>query len=237
MIISLFFFIVLLNWIGLVVYTFSLTSILFFSLTMSFIVFIGNLLIAINKLRFKVLLFFVPKNVPYWLLPLLIWIELISFFIRGFSLGLRLFANILSGHLLLLIISFFLNIMLYNISNSYAQRQHHANDRQGNTKVTNNRRQTHGTWRLRTILWMRTTWVKRSAVNLKYFRHNHAWHCHSLGREVSVLAWVILSTSTQNETFIAWSFHERRRNNDQYPDRVIVYKMQYRSQLTSQHKE
>ena len=118
MIISLFFFIVLLNWIGLVVYTFSLTSILFFSLTMSFIVFIGNLLIAINKLRFKVLLFFVPKNVPYWLLPLLIWIELISFFIRGFSLGLRLFANILSGHLLLLIISFFLNIMLYNISNS-----------------------------------------------------------------------------------------------------------------------
>ena len=70
-------------------------------------VFIGNLLIAIDKFRFKILLIFVPKKVPYWLLPLLIWIELISFFIRGLSLGLRLFANILSGHLLLLIISFF----------------------------------------------------------------------------------------------------------------------------------
>jgi len=51
--------------------------------------------------------FFIPSNVPAFLLPFLILIELISYIIRPFSLAIRLFANMLAGHTLLFIIASF----------------------------------------------------------------------------------------------------------------------------------
>lgn len=50
---------------------------------------------------------FVPKGVPSVLLPLIVVIEVVSYFIRTFSLSLRLFANMMAGHTLLQILSGF----------------------------------------------------------------------------------------------------------------------------------
>jgi len=47
---------------------------------------------------------FVPSGVPWWILPVIIPIELISFFVRPITLSVRLFANMMAGHLMLKII-------------------------------------------------------------------------------------------------------------------------------------
>ena len=47
---------------------------------------------------FKFLSLFVPAGVPWWVLPLIIPIELISFFVRPLTLSVRLFANMMAGH-------------------------------------------------------------------------------------------------------------------------------------------
>jgi len=55
----------------------------------------------------KFLALFVPQGCPLLLLPLLVIIESISFIARNISLGLRLAANVLAGHMLLFILSGF----------------------------------------------------------------------------------------------------------------------------------
>jgi len=51
---------------------------------------------------------FIPSGVPLFLLPLLVFVDILSFFSRMFSLFVRLFANLFSGHLLIKIVSIFL---------------------------------------------------------------------------------------------------------------------------------
>jgi F-type H+-transporting ATPase subunit a len=51
--------------------------------------------------------FFVPKGVPAWLLPLMVPIEVMSYFIRPITLGVRLFANMVAGHVMLVVIGGF----------------------------------------------------------------------------------------------------------------------------------
>ena len=50
-------------------------------------------------------LIFVPKGIPAWLLPMLVIIEILSYVLRPLSLAIRLFANMLAGHILLHIIA------------------------------------------------------------------------------------------------------------------------------------
>lgn len=84
---------------------------LFYSLT--FFIF-GNVInVVLNRLQ--CINFLVPSNVPKLLYIILIPIELISHISKVFSLGIRLFSNILSGHILMNIFeSFFLELMLSN---------------------------------------------------------------------------------------------------------------------------
>jgi ATP synthase subunit 6 len=70
-----------------------LQVIITFTLALSFIYFIYFIYL------------FVPKNMPMWLLPLLTVVETLSFFLRPVSLGIRLFANMLAGHILLHILA------------------------------------------------------------------------------------------------------------------------------------
>nr|YP_007890316.1 ATP synthase F0 subunit 6 [Clathrina clathrus]AGB07377.1 ATP synthase F0 subunit 6 [Clathrina clathrus] len=98
-----------LNLLGLFSYILPLTSSIIICLYLSLTIFIANLLRGLFQYKAAFPLLFTPVGVPLYLLPLIIYIELISYFIKGFSLGIRLFANISAGHLLLLIISFFLN--------------------------------------------------------------------------------------------------------------------------------
>lgn len=100
---------------GLVPYGFSITSFPGVTLVLSSIVFFSCLFLAllipiysitnymsIYKVKYLYFLsFFAPHDVPTWLYPLIISIEVISFFFRLVSLGFRLAANLMAGHILL----------------------------------------------------------------------------------------------------------------------------------------
>ena len=112
----LFVFILTNNLIGMVPYSFAPTSHFVLTFFISFTVVFGSTILGfvIHKLKFFSL--FVPTGCPLGLLPLLVLIEFISYLARSVSLGLRLAANILSGHMLLNILSeFTYNIMDTNI--------------------------------------------------------------------------------------------------------------------------
>jgi F-type H+-transporting ATPase subunit a len=74
---------------------------------------LGATILGFNQHGLKYFSLFVPNGCPLGLLPLLVWIEFISYISRNISLGLRLGANILSGHMLLNILAgFTYNIMI-----------------------------------------------------------------------------------------------------------------------------
>ena len=95
---TIFIFILFGNVLGMVPYSFTYTSHIAVTFSLALVIFLGVTLIGIIKHGFKFLKFFVPSGVPKTLLPLLIPIEIISYFIRPVSLSLRLFANMMAGH-------------------------------------------------------------------------------------------------------------------------------------------
>jgi ATP synthase subunit 6 len=100
----LFTFILLSNLIGLIPYSFTTTSHLIVTFTLSFSIFIGINIICIQRHKFHMLSFFIPANTSFGLALLLVPIELISYIFRPISLGVRLFANLMAGHTLLKVI-------------------------------------------------------------------------------------------------------------------------------------
>lgn len=110
----LFIFILLNNLLGMVPYSFASTSHFILTFSLSFTVVLGATLLGFQKHGLVFFSLFVPAGCPLGLLPLLVLIEFISYLARNVSLGLRLAANILSGHMLLNILSGF----TYNIMTS-----------------------------------------------------------------------------------------------------------------------
>lgn len=110
----LFIFILVNNLIGLVPYSFASTSHFVLTFSLSFTVVLGATILGFSKHGLEFFSLFVPAGCPLGLLPLLVLIEFISYLARNVSLGLRLAANILSGHMLLNILSGF----TYNIMTS-----------------------------------------------------------------------------------------------------------------------
>lgn len=110
----LFIFILINNLIGMVPYSFASTSHFILAFSISFTVVLGVTILGFQKHGLKFFSLFVPAGCPLGLLPLLVLIEFISYLARNVSLGLRLAANILSGHMLLAILSGF----TYNILTS-----------------------------------------------------------------------------------------------------------------------
>ena len=109
---ALFIYILINNLVGMVPYSFAPTSHFILTFSLSFTVVIGATILGfqIHSLKFFSLL--VPSGCPLGLLPLLVLIEFISYLSRNVSLGLRLGANVLSGHMLLNILGgFTYNIM------------------------------------------------------------------------------------------------------------------------------
>ena len=109
---ALFIYILINNLVGMVPYSFAPTSHFLLTFSISFTVVIGATILGfqVHSLRFFSLL--VPSGCPLGLLPLLVLIEFISYLARNVSLGLRLAANVLSGHMLLNILGgFTYNIM------------------------------------------------------------------------------------------------------------------------------
>jgi len=100
-VLTLFVFILLCNLLGLVPYSFTPTSHIIVTFAMAAVVFVGVTVIGFVKHGAHFLSFFVPQGVPFALLLLLVPIEIISYFVRPFSLSIRLFANMLAGHTML----------------------------------------------------------------------------------------------------------------------------------------
>lgn len=111
---TLFIFILINNLIGMIPYSFASTSHFVLTFALSFTIVLGATILGFQKHGLKFFSLLVPAGCPLALVPLLILIEFISYLARNISLGLRLAANILSGHMLLTILAGF----TYNIMTS-----------------------------------------------------------------------------------------------------------------------
>ncbi len=98
---TLFMFILFCNLLGMVPYTFTVTSHIIVTFALAAIVFLGVTVIGFVKHGSHFLKLFVPSGVPFFLLPLLVVIEVLSYLTRPISLSVRLFANMMAGHTML----------------------------------------------------------------------------------------------------------------------------------------
>lgn len=105
---SLFFFILFANLNGNVPYGFTVTTSMIVALGLSVMIFLGVTILGLSIHKFHFFSYFVPSGAPAALVPLLVPIEIISYLARAVSLGVRLFANMVSGHSLLKILSGFI---------------------------------------------------------------------------------------------------------------------------------
>jgi F-type H+-transporting ATPase subunit a len=108
---TLFFYILVMNMLGMVPYGFTVTSHIIVTVALALVVFIGVTVIGILKNGTKFIGLFVPSGVPIWLLPLLVPIEILSYLVRPFSLSVRLFANMMAGHTMLKVFAGFVVAM------------------------------------------------------------------------------------------------------------------------------
>ena len=98
---TLFMFVLFCNMVGMLPYSFTVTSHIIVTFILAAIVFVGVTIIGFIKHGIKYLELFVPKGVPIALLPLIVIIEIISYLSRPVSLSVRLFANMMAGHTML----------------------------------------------------------------------------------------------------------------------------------------
>ena len=98
---TLFMFIFAANMLGMFPYFFTPTSQIVITATMALMVFFTVIAVGITKNGFKFLKLFVPSGVPWYILWFVVIIEIISFFSRPLSHAVRLWANVLAGHLVL----------------------------------------------------------------------------------------------------------------------------------------
>lgn len=108
---SIFIFILISNLIGLTPYGFTITSFIIKTFTISLTFLIALTIIGIVTQGPHFFDMFLPKGVPVALVPVLMIIEIISYVSRAFSLAIRLFANMMSGHSLLNILAGFTVIL------------------------------------------------------------------------------------------------------------------------------
>jgi ATP synthase subunit 6 len=107
LIFSIFFFVMCVNLIGLVPYSFTLTSHLVVTFALSIAIFIGINIICIRLHGLEFFSLFFPAGTSLGLAFLLVPIEIISYVFRPISLGVRPFANMMAGHTLLKVIAGF----------------------------------------------------------------------------------------------------------------------------------
>src|SRR5690606_13047316 len=98
---TLFTFILVMNLLGMLPYSFTVTSHIIVTFALAALVFVVVTAIGFARHGLGYLKLFVPEGVPMWLMPLIVPIELISYLIRPVSLSVRLFANMMAGHTML----------------------------------------------------------------------------------------------------------------------------------------
>jgi F-type H+-transporting ATPase subunit a len=98
---SIFVFILVLNAIGIIPYAFTVTSHIIITVAFALLVFLTVVIYGFWRHGLRFLKLFVPSGIPIYILPLVTAIEVMSFFSRPVSHSVRLFANMLAGHITL----------------------------------------------------------------------------------------------------------------------------------------
>lgn len=112
---SIFFLLLSINLIGLIPYSFTLTSHLIVTLALSLSIFIGINIICVRLHGINFFSLFLPAGTSVVLAFLLVPIELISYIFKPISLSIRLFANMMAGHTLLKVIAGFAFTLMGNV--------------------------------------------------------------------------------------------------------------------------
>jgi F-type H+-transporting ATPase subunit a len=109
---AIFFFVLVTNLLGFFPYTFSVTSQIIITATLALMVFLTVIVIGVKEHGLHFFKLFVPQGVPIYILPLVVAIEIISFLSRPVSHSVRLFANMLAGHITLNVFGAFVVMLL-----------------------------------------------------------------------------------------------------------------------------
>jgi F-type H+-transporting ATPase subunit a len=104
---SLFMFVLFGNLLGLLPFAFTFTSHIAVTFALAAVVFVLVTLVAFALHGKKFFGYFLPEGAPLWLAPIIIPIEVISYFSRPISLSVRLFANMVAGHVMLKVFATF----------------------------------------------------------------------------------------------------------------------------------
>ena len=108
---SLFMFILVVNVIGLLPYAFTVTSHIIVTVALALLVFLTVIVYGFWKNGLRFFKLFVPSGVPIYILPLIVLIEVMSFLSRPVSHSVRLFANMLAGHITLKVFAGFVTML------------------------------------------------------------------------------------------------------------------------------
>jgi F-type H+-transporting ATPase subunit a len=109
---SIFFFILLCNLLGFIPYSFTATAQIIITASLALLVFLTVLIVGIKDHGVQFFKTFVPPGVPIYILPLVVAIEIVSFLSRPVSHSVRLFANMLAGHITLYVFGSFVIMLL-----------------------------------------------------------------------------------------------------------------------------
>jgi F-type H+-transporting ATPase subunit a len=108
---SIFMFICVSNLVGIIPYAFTLSSHLVVTAALALMVFFIVVIYGFYKNGLKFFKIFVPSGIPIFVLPLVVFIEIFSFFLRPVSHSVRLFANMLAGHIALKVFAGFVAML------------------------------------------------------------------------------------------------------------------------------
>jgi len=108
---AIFMFVLFGNLLGLLPYAFTFTSHIAVTLTLAVIVFVTVTVVALMRHGWHFFSYFFPEGAPVWLAPIIIPVEVISYFSRVVSLSVRLFANMVAGHVMLKVFATFVVLL------------------------------------------------------------------------------------------------------------------------------
>jgi F-type H+-transporting ATPase subunit a len=108
---TLFMFVLFGNMLGMLPYSFTFTSHIAVTLSLALVVFVLITVVAIALHGKKFLGYFFPEGAPVWLAPIIIPVEIVSYLSRPVSLSIRLFANMVAGHVMLKVFATFVVLL------------------------------------------------------------------------------------------------------------------------------
>jgi F-type H+-transporting ATPase subunit a len=109
---SIFFFVLICNVLGFIPFSFTVTSQIVITAALALLVFLTVVFFGLKDHGMHFFHMFVPPGVPIYILPLVVAIEIVSFLSRPVSHSVRLFANMLAGHITLYVFGSFVIMLL-----------------------------------------------------------------------------------------------------------------------------